>query len=135
MLADQNCNLSADRGDNTAVALEIADPVENDSYTVGARKISVSNFVTPAWFDPSAAEDAKFDHLGKVTKPFQMTKGGYVALLQEGRVKQVFGEEDLGDLLVVDPGRSPATAGPSWPPPHPRRRGQAGRARCRRSCG
>jgi hypothetical protein len=91
--ADPNCNLYADIGAGVSVAVEIADPVENDTYPVGTGEVTVSSFVTPAWFDPSASEGARFDHLGKVHGPFQMTKGGYVVLFEEGKVKQVFGEE------------------------------------------
>lgn len=81
-------------------ALELCDPVEGDSYTIpvtvnGAEvKVSVSNFVYPAWFDAQAInpEDMPFDFLQKLTKPFTMTQGGYMIVRQAGQVSQVFAD-------------------------------------------
>jgi hypothetical protein len=43
--------------------------------------IEMSNFVHPSWFEPfKHPPGTKFDHLGLLTKPFSMTKGGYVIL-------------------------------------------------------
>jgi hypothetical protein len=94
-LCDPHANLWADNGHGVAYAYEVGDPVESDSYTVNVsgHQVTVSNFVTAAWFDPQAAKGQRFDFMGRVTAPFQMTKGGYVVLMQEGRVTQKFGEE------------------------------------------
>lgn len=97
-LADPHANLWADNGHGTAYAYEIGDPVESDSYVVHVVvnqhqvPVTVSNFVTPHWFDPLAKTGERFDYLGKVTAPFQMTHGGYVITMVEGRVSQHFGE-------------------------------------------
>lgn len=93
-LVDPHCNLWADTGHGVAVALEIGDPVESDSYPikVGVQAVTVSNFVTPAWFDANASSGEQFDFLGNVHQPFQMTRGGYVVLMKEGKVSQQFGE-------------------------------------------
>ncbi|AUG75280.1 hypothetical protein CFP65_0305 [Kitasatospora sp. MMS16-BH015] len=91
---DEHVNLWADDLKGAAYAYEIGDPVESDSYEItvsGAGPVSVSNFVTPAWFDPQASSSDGFDHLGKVTAPFQMTKGGYVVIRTEGKEQQHFG--------------------------------------------
>jgi hypothetical protein len=50
MFIDLNCNLWANDGNGKVYSLEVCDPVEAPSYTV--RGVSVSNFVTPSWFDP-----------------------------------------------------------------------------------
>jgi hypothetical protein len=80
----------------TEYALELCDPVEGDSYviTVGTQKVSVSNFVFPSWFNAQATAplNLPFDYLGKLTKPFSMTKGGYLIVRQSGNSQQVFGE-------------------------------------------
>jgi hypothetical protein len=91
---DPYCNLWADNAAGAAVALEVADPVESDSYPVavpGHGDVTVSNFVTPAWFNPMAKKGSQFDHLGTCRKPFEIAKGGYVVTQVEGKVKQVFG--------------------------------------------
>lgn len=80
----------------TEYALELCDPVEGDSYTVtvNGQQISVSNFVFPSWFNAEATDLNKpFDYLGKLTKPFSMTPGGYLIVRQTGNVQQVFGEK------------------------------------------
>ena len=50
MFIDPNCNLWANDGHGKAYSFEVCDPVEAPTYEVNG--VSVSNFVTPAWFDP-----------------------------------------------------------------------------------
>lgn len=96
---DPHVNLLADDTKGTAYALEVGDPVESDSYTISIRPrgqtlavpVTVSNFALPAWFDPLATS-GPYDYMGKVTKPFQMTSGGYVVYLKEGQWQQKTGE-------------------------------------------
>ena len=56
MFIDPNCNLWANDGRGSAYSFEVCDPVEAPTYTVNG--ISVSNFVSPAWFDAHAARTA-----------------------------------------------------------------------------
>jgi hypothetical protein len=57
------------------VALEVGDPVQNDSYTKKitiaglSRDVPVSNFVYPSWFDPNGKPP--FDHMRLCTRPFE----------------------------------------------------------------
>lgn len=76
-------------------AKEAADPVENDSYLVKAAEgveATCSNFVLPEFFDAQPPHGAKFDYLGKLSKPFSLSKGGYCVLMKGGKVTQKFGE-------------------------------------------
>jgi hypothetical protein len=91
MLVDPNCNLWANDGKGSAYTLEVCDPVEAPSYTVNG--VSVSNFVTPSWFDPLAPATAQFDKLGQLTSPFSILKGGYVVCESAGTPQQEFGGE------------------------------------------
>ena len=59
MYIDPNCNLWANDGKGSAYSFEVCDPVEAPSYTVNG--VSVSNFVTPSWFDSLAPATAQFD--------------------------------------------------------------------------
>lgn len=86
---DPFCQLWADAG-TKSVAYEVGDPVQGDSYMVNG--VSVSNFVTPAWFNPKA-EHGPYDAMGKVSKPFTLTPGGYWIEMADGKVKQVFAED------------------------------------------
>lgn len=91
MFVDPNCNLWANNGAGTAYSFEVCDPVEAPTYTVSG--ISVSNFVTPAWFDPLAPKSAQFDKLGQLSAAFTILKGGYVVYESAGKEHQKFGDE------------------------------------------
>lgn len=91
MYIDPNCNLWANDGQGKAYSFEVCDPVEAPSYVVNG--VSVSNFVTPAWFDPlSDHATAQYDKLGKLHAPFSILKGGYVVYESAGAEHQKFGE-------------------------------------------
>ena len=54
----------------------------------------MSNFVYPSYFEPwHKPKSAKFDHLGLLTKPFQIAKGGYLIVSKNGKVNSVFGSK------------------------------------------
>jgi hypothetical protein len=93
-IVDPHVNLWASGPDNWVISPEVCDPVENGSYEIAG--VSVSNFVTPAWFDAQAADGATFDYLRRVTKPFEMDKGGYYVHFSGGKPSQVFGDEVPG---------------------------------------
>jgi len=94
MYVDPNCNLWANDGKGSAYSFEVCDPVEAPTYTVNG--VSVSNFVTPAWFDPLASTTAQFDKLGQLKTPFSILKGGYVVYQSAGKEHQKFGAEFPG---------------------------------------
>ena len=89
MVIDPIANLWAEAADGTEYAYEMCDPVEEDTFLVDG--IPMSNFLHPSWFEPfKHPPGTKFDHLGLLTKPFSMTKGGYVILKKKGKVSEVF---------------------------------------------
>lgn len=99
-------NLWSNRGDHTFVALELCDPVQGDYYDidVNGTPVAVSNFVLEAWFDREMGKAGRFDYMNKLTKPLDMTKGGYTVIFnsETGEVKSVFASkegEDLHNLL------------------------------------
>jgi hypothetical protein len=90
MVIDPIANLWAQATNRTEYAYEMCDPVEEDTFKVDG--IEMSNFVHPSWFEPFIhPPGTKFDHLGRLKKPFSMTKGGYVIIRRNGRVKEEFG--------------------------------------------
>jgi hypothetical protein len=92
MVIDPIANLWAEARDGTEYAYEMCDPVEEDTFLVDG--IAMSNFVHPSWFEPfKHPPGTKFDHLGRLTKPFSMTKGGYVIVKKKGKVSQLFGSK------------------------------------------
>jgi hypothetical protein len=91
MFVDPNCNLWANDGQGSAYSFEVCDPVEAPSYTVNG--VSVSNFVTPSWFDPLAPATAQFNKLSQLHAAFSILKGGYVVYESAGKEQQKFGDE------------------------------------------
>ena len=90
MVIDPIANLWAEATNRAQYAYEMCDPVEEDTFKVDG--IEMSNFVHPSWFEPfKHPPGTKFDHLGKLKKPFSMAKGGYVIIKRNGRVKESFG--------------------------------------------
>jgi hypothetical protein len=75
MAIDPGAQLWADGPGGKLYAYEMCDAVEEEEFLVDG--IAMSDFVYPAFFeDWTHPAGTKFDHLGKVKKPFQMLKGG-----------------------------------------------------------
>jgi len=92
MVIDPAANLWAEAADGTLYAYELSDPVDEDTFLVDG--IEMSNFVHPSWFESfKHPPGTKFDHLGLLTEPFSMTKGGYVTVKKQGKVIEVFGSK------------------------------------------
>ena len=87
VVIDPFVNLWADDGSGRLYALEVADPVEADTYRIGG--VTVSNFVLPSWFDPGAS--GPYDQLGLLQQPFALGAGGYAIVAAEGGVHEIFG--------------------------------------------
>lgn len=90
MVVDPYCAGWFDNGHGLLIAYEVGDPVESDAYLLDG--VAVSNFVGAEWFNPRAAKTARFDYLGRLTKPFSMTRGGYWVQSKAGKTSQKFGE-------------------------------------------
>jgi hypothetical protein len=91
MFIDPNCNMWANDGKGSVYSLEVCDPVEAPTYTVNG--VSVSNFVTPAWFDPLAPPGAQFDKLGQLKAGFSILPGGYMTYeTAAGKPQQQWGD-------------------------------------------
>src|SRR5262249_36117256 len=93
MLVDPAINLMTTGPDAKAVyAYESADPVEALSFKVQA--ILMSDFVTPSYFEVfHAPKSVRFDYMDKVTKPFEILKGGYQIVFKNGKWTQTFGSK------------------------------------------
>jgi hypothetical protein len=93
MAIDPLANLWAEASDGSEYAYEMCDAVEEDTFEVDG--IKMSNFVHPSWFEPfNHPSGTQFDHLGRLTKPFSMTEGGYVIVKKDGKVTQEFGSRE-----------------------------------------
>lgn len=97
MLVDPAINLMTTGPDAELVyAYESADPVEELNFEVDG--IAMSDFVHPAYFEAFHPPDSVlFDHLNKVTKPFEILSGGYQIILKNGKWTQVFGSAEKAE--------------------------------------
>jgi hypothetical protein len=89
MFVNPNCNLWASDGQGSVYSLEVCDPVEAPTYTV--KGVSVSNFVTPSWFDPQAPAGAQFDKQSQLTAGFSILPTGYMAYVSKGKEQEQWG--------------------------------------------
>ena len=91
MLVDPAINLMTTGPDPKVIyAYESADPVEALSFPV--KGIPMTDFVHPAYFEAfHKPGSVTFDHLKKVTGPFQILSGGYQIIFKNGKWSQVFG--------------------------------------------
>ena len=90
MMVDPAINLCSTGPQNRLYAYETADAVEEEEFLLEG--VPLSDFVYPSWFEVfRKPRSTQFDHLTKVTRPFQILSGGYMSVFQNGRWTQVFG--------------------------------------------
>ena len=92
MLVDPAINLCAEGPQDLIYAYETGDAVEEETFRVDG--IPMTDFVYPAWFEGFRKPgSARFDHLKKVKRPFQILPGGYMSVFKNGRWTQIFGSK------------------------------------------
>ena len=93
MLVDPAINLwstGPERG--VFYAYESADPVEEQSFPLDG--IAITDFVYPSYFeDFRKPNSTQFDSMKKVTRPYQLLKGGYQIIFKNGKETQIFGSK------------------------------------------
>jgi hypothetical protein len=87
MLVDPAINMLTTGPDpNAAYAYEAADPVEADSLSFKVDGFDMTDFIFPSYFEFFRKPNStKFDHQGRVTKPFQILTGGYQIVFKNGK--------------------------------------------------
>ena len=91
MLVDPAINLMSSGPDPKAgYAYESADPVEADELGFEVNGFLMTDFIYPSYFENFRKPNStKFDHMGKVAKPFQILSGGYQIVIKNGKWTQV----------------------------------------------
>jgi hypothetical protein len=60
-------------------AYEVCDACEADAFSYAISGVSISDFVYPSWFESFRyPKSTQFDFRKKISKPFQLLKGGYI---------------------------------------------------------
>jgi hypothetical protein len=93
MLVDPAINLWSNGPSRGAFyAYESADPVEEQSFVIDG--VAMTDFVYPSYFESFRKPGStQFDSMKKVTRPFQLLKGGYQIVFKNGKESQIFGSE------------------------------------------
>jgi hypothetical protein len=78
--------------------VEVCDPCEQSTYTIGT--VNVSDFVTPDYYEADPGPDyIRYSFTGRIPAPFGLLEGGYITWRTEASVYQAFGPGS-GDRLV-----------------------------------
>ncbi len=93
MLVDPGANLySTGPKKNRLYDYEVADPVEELFFNVDG--IPMTNFVYPAYFEAFHKQGStRFDHMQKLSRPFQLHLGGYQSYWSEGKERTEWGSK------------------------------------------
>jgi hypothetical protein len=95
MLIDPGAQMWAQNGDSLFYAYEMCDAMEDGEYEIDG--IAVSNFVYPSFFESwHKPRSVRFDHLSKVSRPFQTLKNGYQIVSNGSTAREIFGSRRKG---------------------------------------
>jgi hypothetical protein len=90
MMIDPGAQMWAQSTDGRFYAYEMCDAVEDEEYEIDG--IPVSDFVHPAFFESwHEPRSVQFDHLNKVSQPFQTLQNGYQIVSDGKSVTEIFG--------------------------------------------
>jgi hypothetical protein len=85
ILGDPEINLTVfvqpDGHSGVLYAYEVCDACQDDQFGYEINGTAVSDFVFPAWFQPSRPAGTQFDFQRKITAPLQILAGGYIQFL------------------------------------------------------
>lgn len=102
MQCDPFINTCVQTSNSRAYALEVGDPVEDDSFGFvytdsNGYPVLLSDFVLPAWFQPGAK--GPFDYKHHCTRPLQILYNGYAQYLDAGTWHQL---NEMGQKVPMD---------------------------------
>ncbi len=89
-----------DGGGKFEYLVEACDPCEADPYTYTINGVSVSDFITPHFYDLQATPASRYSFTGAITKPRQILPGGYISWVDPAT-------DQMNQILWVDPSEPP----------------------------
>ncbi len=90
MLIDPGAQLWAQNSNGWFYAYEVCDAVEDEEYVIDGA--AVSDFVYPSFFESwHQPMSTRFDHLEKVSRPFQTLQNGYQVVSNGAVAREIFG--------------------------------------------
>jgi hypothetical protein len=94
LVGDPGANHWVENARGALVAAELCDPVESCAYRItlrDGRRVSVSDFVYPDWFNPYVPEGTQVDYMKVLRKPFEIAPDGYVIHHTATGVRDIWG--------------------------------------------
>ena len=93
MIVNQNINVWWQQPNGLLVPAEVCDPVQGNiiPVKVGSVTVGISDYIFPEWNDPQSTK-GPYNFLGTLTRPFQMAKGGYLIVMRNGIISNVFAD-------------------------------------------
>jgi hypothetical protein len=72
--------------------VEVCDPCEGQQFVYQVNGISVSDFITPNYYDPVTSTTVRYSFTGAITAPHQVLEAGYISFSDpaSGRWYQIF---------------------------------------------
>jgi hypothetical protein len=59
--------------------VEVCDPCEDNQFAYGVNGVTLSDFITPHYYDPTTHNGVRYSFQGAVTRPHTVLEGGYVS--------------------------------------------------------
>jgi hypothetical protein len=88
--------------------VEVCDPPENHERSYTVNDVMVSDFITPAYYDPVPARGVRYSFTGAVPGPREVLEGGYISWRNHvnEHIEQLFfvrgGEKEFRDLGTLE---------------------------------
>ena len=88
--------------------VEVCDPPESEEFAYTVNDVLVSDFITPAFYDPVAVQGVRYSFTGAVKRPRQVLEGGYISWRNQTNehIEQLVirnGKKEFRDLGVWHP--------------------------------
>ena len=65
--------------DRVLYLVEVCDPCESDQFAYTSNGVTVSDFITPHYYDPNDSSGAQYSFGGNIEAPHTVLEGGYVS--------------------------------------------------------
>jgi hypothetical protein len=87
--------------------VEVCDPPENHERSYTVNDVMVSDFITPAYYDPVPAAGVRYSFTGAISGPREVLEGGYISWRNHvnEHIEQYFvrgGEKEFKDLGTLE---------------------------------
>jgi hypothetical protein len=89
--------------------VEVCDPCEADQYAYSIQGITVSDFITPHFYDPVVTAGTRYSFGGNTTRPRELLPGGYISFANPEA-------DELQQILFLGPEPELRNLGPATGP-------------------